>query len=167
MTANILTQARLRFLLEYNPHTGEFFRKDKYAPGNKDSCGTVDSGGYLLMTIDGVSHRLHRLAFLYMDGLFPHGEVDHINGARSDNRWINLRKTSHIENSRNQKRKLNNKTGITGVHWSKEYKKWIAQVCINGKSRHLISTSDLFEAICARKSAELRHGFHNNHGRRF
>ena len=60
--------------------------------------------------------------------------------------------------------KKNNSSGVTGVIWHKRYRKWQAQMKINSLQKHLGSFSDKFEAICARKSAENRFGFHPNHG---
>ncbi|WP_428999737.1 HNH endonuclease signature motif containing protein [Stenotrophomonas maltophilia] len=47
-------------------------------------------------------YRQHRLAWLYMTGQWPSGEIDHINHDRSDNRWHNLRDVSHQANQQNR-----------------------------------------------------------------
>lgn len=55
-------------------------------------------------------------------------------------------------------------TGVTGVHRNKLTGKW--EVFINSnRTRHYLGLfNDFFEAVCARKSAEVKHGFHVNHG---
>ena len=65
------------------------------------------------------------------------------------------------DNNRNQKMAKNNVTGITGVSWHKLAGKHVAH--ITGK--HLGLFENLFDACCARKSAEYRADFHPNHGR--
>lgn len=60
--------------------------------------------------------------------------VDHINGNPLDNRRQNLRRCTHAENIRNRKiNNKNNKSGIRGVNWDKERKKWVAQLMFNRK----------------------------------
>ena len=57
-----------------------------------------------------------------------------------------------------------NKTGICGVTWDKKSEKWHPFINIGKKLKHLGLCDDFFEAICRRKSAELIHGYHPNHG---
>src|SRR5690348_9568791 len=93
-----------RQLLAYEPDTGLFRWKtvnDGYqraAPG--DVAGGVDENGYVRIRAGGVSYRAHRLAFLLMGEDMPH-QVDHINGKRSDNRWVNLRRADPLVNAKN------------------------------------------------------------------
>jgi hypothetical protein len=76
--------------------------------------------------INGKTYQAHRLAFLYMTGKFPPDEVDHINHEPSDNRFVNLRQVTRLENLRNQSLSKNNKSGFTGVSWYGRYSKWVA-----------------------------------------
>jgi hypothetical protein len=65
-------------------------------------------------------------------------EVDHINGVTLDNRRENLRVCSHSQNMHNRRlRQKNNKSGYKGVHWLARTKRWVAEIRVNGKSRHL------------------------------
>lgn len=64
--------------------------------------------------------------------------VDHINRNSLDNRRVNLRICSHAENVRNQSGATrNSKSGVRGVSWDKQSKKWHAQIKCNGKNTHL------------------------------
>lgn len=86
----MLTQKRLREKLRYDPETGIF----TFARGKRRGkvAGTAhDARGFLKVSIDNERHLLHRLAWLWMTGLHAPVSVEHINGDRSDNRWVNLR----------------------------------------------------------------------------
>jgi hypothetical protein len=50
----------------------------------------------------------------------------------------------------------NNEYGILGVCYNKVLLKWVASITENRKTVTLYSGPDLFEAVCARKSAESR-----------
>lgn len=68
------------------------------------------------MVIAGKEYVQHRLAWLYMHGRWPSGDIDHINGNRSDNRFSNLRDVATQTNSENRRcAQKNNKAGLLGV----------------------------------------------------
>ena len=100
---------------------------------------------------------------MYVHGFFPE-EVDHINHSRTDNRLINLRETDRSGNAKNISKPLNNVSGIMGVSWTKRIgkrkSKWEVRAC----GKFLGYFDDFFEAVCKRKSAELKLNFHPNHG---
>lgn len=89
--------------------------------------------------------------------------VDHKNGDTLLNTKDNLRIVSNSSNCKNGKLRKNNKLGITGVHYYKN--KWVAKVSANGKCIILGKFDNLFDAACARKSAEIIHGYDPSHGR--
>jgi hypothetical protein len=135
-----LTQARLKELLHYDPETGIFTWRVRLS--NRTPAGAIagsDSGrGYLRLTIDKRDYRAHRLAFLYMTGDFPPEDVDHINGVRDDNRWVNLRPATRSENLHNQAGpRRDNTSGFLGVCWHKQRQKWWAQITLNGRQHTL------------------------------
>lgn len=167
MNSNILTQERLKELFYYNKQFGIFVRI--ISRGTEKKCtiaGSLSQYGYINIHIDGTQYKAHRLAFLYVNGKFPPHEVDHINGIRNDNSFYNLRQVTIAENAKNQKLDPRNTSGIMGVRWYKNRGKWMAFIKFENKLRYLGSFDDKFEAICARKSAELKYNFHPNHGRR-
>ena len=58
----------------------------------------------------------HRLAWLMAYGVWPSGDIDHINGDRQDNRLCNLRDVSHSRNLFNrQAPSVGNKARLLGV----------------------------------------------------
>lgn len=63
--------------------------------------------------------------------------VDHINGDTLDNRKNNLRICLHKENCKNQKIRKNNTSGIKGVYFSTEKRKWYSKIMLEYKTIHL------------------------------
>jgi len=110
----------------------------------------------------------HRLAWLYTYGSFPNGDIDHINGNGLDNRIANLRDVTRSVNLSNAKKRVDNTTGITGVVKAHTKGKWQAQIGLiatTGKFKYLGTFDEIWDAICARKSADNAYGFNKNHGR--
>lgn len=92
----MLTQSRLREVLDYDPVTGIF----TFASGRRKGrvAGTRhDERGFLKVSLDNERHLLHRLAWLWMTGTMPRWQIEHINGDRGDNRWSNLREGNRIQ----------------------------------------------------------------------
>lgn len=179
----MISQELLKELLNYNPETGVFTwlaRGDKYfqSPLAAKSwnnrfagkeAGTSHSNStsrtrYVSITLFQKQYRAHRLAWLYVYGESPRYKIDHINGDGADNRIANLRDVTDSVSAKNMPMLKRNKSGVTGIHWCKITEKWCAMIH-SGKTKNLGYFSDKFEAICARKSAEARLGFHENHGR--
>tara|TARA_R110000787_G_scaffold198918_2_gene309980 strand:+ start:662 stop:1153 length:492 start_codon:yes stop_codon:yes gene_type:complete len=160
----MISQAKLKELFIYNKDSGIFTRIVSTACNNKvgDVVGSLDNG-YLRVKVDGKNYRLHRLAFLYVTGEMPE-EVDHLNHVRSDNRWVNLREASDIENSRNKSISKSNTSGVIGVFWAKDRNRWRSQIMVDNKTIWLGQFAEFSDAVNARKNAEVLYGFHENHG---
>ena len=163
----MITQSELVETLKYNPETGHFIWKKKtclkVVVGKL--AGTINDRGYIVIAISKKLYRAHRLAWFYVHGVWPKDQIDHVNHVRTDNRLINLREASNQENSKNMSISKNNTSGVTGVSWSKEDRAWRAAIRANLKYIYLGQSKDKFEAICLRKSAENKYGFHANHGK--
>jgi hypothetical protein len=158
---------QLRALIEYRPDTGELIRKVDLAANAK--AGTTISGknacGYVQTVVRRQFFYAHRLAWQLYYGEEPAGEVDHINGNRSDNRIENLRIATGPQNKHNARLRRDNTSGAKGVSWNKASRKWVA--CVT-RSRRVIFRKlfdDRDEAIAAVRSArEQIHGSFANHG---
>lgn len=101
-----------------------------------------------------------------MLGRFPANETDHINHVKDDNRWINLREATRVINLKNQAMYCNNTSGTTGVNWDKQHYKWVARIYTNeGRRIFLGRFQDIAAAITARKAAEIKYEYHQNHGK--
>ena len=162
----VITQTQLLELLNYNPFTGDFTWRVRRRGTKGAVAGSIQIRGYVRIRIDGRDYMAHRLAFLWMTGEFPEDGVDHISGVKSDNRWSNLRPADQALNQRNCSRRIDNTSGVTGVSWYKSSSKWTGQIVDDtGRNLNLGHYEDWFEAVCARKSAEVSHGYHINHGR--
>lgn len=163
---NKLTQKELKKLLDYDPETGLFVWLIAPAKNVKvgSVAGTKIERGYITIGINKVNYKAHRLVWLYMMGEWPE-VIDHIDHVNDNNKWGNIRNTTHQENGKNQKLSKANTSGITGVCWNKAEVKWLAAVKVNNRTINLGHYEDKFEAICARMSANNKYRFHTNHGR--
>lgn len=91
------------------------------------------------------SVRMHRL----ITKATKDQDVDHINGNGLDNRKINLRFCTKSQNNFNRGPKASNTSGYKGVSFKNQYKKWVAQIQINGKKKHIGYFNDPKEAAKA------------------
>lgn len=144
-----MDQATLKELLHYDPDTGVFTRKVSKGKAKAGAeAGYLNSDGYREVKVCGRPFKAHRLAFLYMTGMWPDYQVDHLNGNRLDNRWCNLRDADAVTNNENKTKALpNNQSGLLGVH--KHRSKWRAQIRTNRKLKHLGSFDTPEEAYAA------------------
>ena len=123
--------------------------------------------GYLYCWHEGKRVRHHRYVWEQANGSIPDGlDIDHINGKRDDNRLENLRLVTRQENMRNAKLFNTNTSKVTGVSWGKRKQRWRAYIVVDYKQIHLGHYRHWFDAVCARKSAEVNFKFHPNHGRK-
>jgi hypothetical protein len=132
----------------------------------KEALGHVDADGYKIGAILGRNYLAHRIIWLIISGCCPSGEIDHINGNRSDNRIANLRDVSKSENQRNATIRSDNASGFTGVCWHKAANKWIASIFVQKKNIYLGVFENIEDAKAARKAAEREYKFHKNHGKK-
>lgn len=119
----------------------------------KDYCWRKDGDGYLKSQDNGKPILLHRLVMNCPDDL----DVDHIEHDITDNRKEKLRIVTPLQNSINRSIQSNNKSGVTGVYWSKQRNKWIAQITVNKKAINLGGYNSFDEAVSVRKEAERKY----------
>ena len=75
--------------------------------------------------------KVHRLvAQAYLDNYSDDLQVDHIDNVKTNNCLSNLRMVTSQQNHFNRSK-------AKGYYWNKEKKKWMAYICLNGKSKHL------------------------------
>lgn len=160
-----IRQSEIKEAVSYDEETGVFrwsSPRCKIQVGS--AAGFKRSDGYIHIKINGRSYLGHILAWIYVYGVMPTGEIDHINHIRSDNRIKNLRDVSPTENAKNKKRYKNNSTGHTGVFLKKDSGKYTANINANGVLKHLGTFKTKDEAVAVRVAAEKIYGYHENHG---
>lgn len=150
-----LTAERLREALHYDPETGRFiwrFRRNQYVDVGS-VAGSDNGNGHIQIRLDGGMYLAHRLAWLYMTGSFPEQEIDHRDGQRDNNAWVNLREVTHRENMQNQRRaRSDNHVGLLGV--GRMGSKYRARINLDGKVKALGVFNTPEEAHAAYLSAK-------------
>jgi hypothetical protein len=126
----------LNEVLSYNPETGVLkWKKTLSMRAQSGSiAGSKMSIGYIQIGINGIDYYAHRIAWFMTHGKWPENQIDHINLKRDDNRIKNLREANNVANGMNKnKRRKDNKSGHSGVHFDKSRNKWMVTV---GKKSH-------------------------------
>ena len=162
MSKRDLTAEQLRQRINYDPETGVFTQKVRTTSRVKvgERLGSPARNGYLIITLSDRKYPAHHLAWLYVYGEWPRQHLDHVNRVRDDNRIVNLREASKVENGQNTKLSSRNTSGVKGVCWCRQHKRWKAYISLNRSTRALGRFEDINDAIAARKSAEaLLHPF--------
>lgn len=156
-------------LFRYDYETGVLYwrwRNSNRVPKTLEAGAQNKSNGYLYVKVHGRRYLVHRVVMLMCYGFCGEGlEVDHINHVRDDNRLVNLRFVTRRENQRNQSLSSKCTTGVTGVHFSKARKKYVARISVDRKAIYLGIFETLEEAAEARRQADKEFNFHNNHGK--
>lgn len=159
-------------LFRYCPISGSIFnRVNRGTKAKAGAIATSRSGdGYLQINFVNngclVNRKAHRIAWLLHTGEDPgNKQIDHIDRDKTNNRFSNLRLVNNQNNNMNKSKPKNNTSGIVGVYWRKDRDKWEVKINEEGELQYLGIFEDKFEAICARKSAERKLGYHENHGK--
>lgn len=92
------------------------------------------SGACVSVRVGGARYKAHRVAWLLAYGVWPEGDVDHLDGDPENNALANLRKATNQQNQYNSRLKASNTSGYKGVCWDKPTAKWRAQICVAGRS---------------------------------
>ena len=153
----MITQARLKELLLYEPETGEFYwrvaKSQRVRAGERAGC--AGRRGYREIAIDDKRYLVHRLAWLYVYGQFPK-PLDHKNQNRTDNRISNLREANIRQNRTNCK--TTSRSGFKGAYRGKRGR-WHSRVMHAGISYrlgHYDTPEEAHAAYCA--AAKKLHG---------
>ena len=120
--------------LVYNADTGLFYRtKNLQKP-----IGCINNRGYVVFRHKTKLYQAHRVAWYLTYKCFPDFAIDHINEVKTDNRIGNLRLATHQQNMQNQHSPYSSNTsGYRGVCWCKKKNKWLAQIAVNKKRKHI------------------------------
>lgn len=171
----------IRELLDYNPETGRLFWKERdkkwFKTTQSANSWNTEFAGTEAFTAKRTEGRMHgrifeknyakhRICWLHYHGAWPENVIDHIDGDPTNNRISNLRDVAQQENALNQKLRNTNKSGQMGVCEANSGSRWRAYITVDGKQVNLGQFENKDDAIAARKAAEVKYGFHPNHGRK-
>lgn len=146
-----------REILGYNSETGVFTWKTRRGARAFAGAvaGSLDRKGYQVIIINRRTYMAHRLAWLIMYGNWPLDQIDHINNVKSDNRLANLRQATGSQNLSNVPLTKRNKSGVRGVSWNPNRRKWVAEIRVNTKLKHLGYFEDIADAATAYRDASV------------
>lgn len=148
----------LKSILRYHQETGSFYWTENARRNIGKVAGSIQwkgKTGYIYIRHKGKPYLAHRLAYAFINGFWPNGDLDHINGDGLDNRIENLRIVSHRMNMENRHQPhKNNKCGFMGVYKEKKCKSFRAVIKVNGKNNHLGSFASAEEAHFAYLAAK-------------
>tara|TARA_R110000823_G_scaffold2934_4_gene11669 strand:+ start:406 stop:906 length:501 start_codon:yes stop_codon:yes gene_type:complete len=131
MKTNNIEYDLIKELFDYKD--GNLFRRVRVSSRGMQGCiaGSRDVAGYIVVMINGINYKAHRLIWVWHFGDIPKDlQIDHINRQRDDNNIDNLRLVTNQENQFNRK-------GTKGYHWNRRDKKWQASIRIKGKKTNL------------------------------
>jgi hypothetical protein len=165
----MLTQEVLKSILHYNPETGIFTWINKvgrtaFLNGKVAGCVKKDSG-YIVIRINYILYRAHRLAWIYTYGDTIFNDIDHIDGNRANNAINNLRECTMSQNICNSKLRVDNTSNIKGVSFAKNINKWHAYINEKGQKRINIGyfSSKEDAAFAISEAREKYHGAFARH----
>ena len=162
---NDLTAEAVRRLLLYDPFSGlwQYRKRGPHRPRGWFAGAREPRSGYLRIQVETRKYLAHRLAWLWMKGVWPKDEIDHRDLDKANNRWANLREATHVQNTCNGPLRSTNKSGFKGVTFKQQQKAWRATIRAEGRCIHLGYFATAEEASAAYREASER--FHGEHGR--
>lgn len=163
-----LNADQIRSLLDFNVETGDLRWTAAASLGRLTGrlAGSVGNCGYRQIKVGGRMYLAHRLAWLIVNGNWPHGQIDHVDGNRLNNALINLRDVSSAQNKQNIAvigRK--SQSGLVGAVFrpggNRRRDRWEARIKVSGKSQYLGQYATPEEAHAAYVAAKARvHPYH-------
>ena len=164
----LLTQAELMEALSYDRNTGIFTWISKRSSRSiilGSRAGSLDAAsGYRRIRLNGHLYVEHALVWLYCEGKFPDGILDHEDQNKSNNKRSNLRDVTHRVNMQNLSARKGTSTGVQGIWYCKTRNVYIAEITLNGKKVFQKKFDDATQAEEAREAKLKDLGFHVNHG---
>lgn len=158
----------VRSILDYDPQTGIFHWRERPVSHFKNTRASIAwngkwagkaaggmSQGYLLISINKIRFKAHRVAWLLTYGEPVPPVLDHIDGAPSNNRIANLRAASQSENLANARMRTDNHSGVKGV-FKKTNGRYLTNIRHDGKTRNIGTFDTLEEAAKAYQEAAIR-----------
>ena len=161
----MLTQFEVRNLFDYNSESGALSRK--VARSNfvsvGDQPGWIENTGYRRIHISGKSYLAHKVIWLWVTGVWPEFDIEHIDRCRSNNTWNNLRAASRASNMANGSVRKS-QTGKTGAYANKSG--YMSKIKVGNDQVYIgqFKTADEAEAAFIKKHKEI-HGEFSRYSR--
>lgn len=155
----MLTQARLKELLEYDQITGKLWWLVNRGPvkaGQEAGCRHVAGQSiYIRIIVDYEKYYAHQLAWLYVYGYILI-EIDHWDGEGTHNWLGNLRVATRSQNNANNTDQI---PGMRGVYRDNRIHegRWFAKIQVEGRQIYLGSFDTAEEAATAYRNAAERY----------
>jgi hypothetical protein len=130
-----LTQEIVRSVFHYDPETGALIRRLSYG-GCVGRPIEAISRGRRRLALAGRNYFATRIIWLYVYGYLPDCDIDHVDRNPLNDKLSNLRLASRAQNSANKVKYRTNTSGYKGVRHRSDGR-WVAEIGINGKRRHL------------------------------
>jgi hypothetical protein len=135
----------IRENIRYDPETGLLWWAKqgvgKRPRGIDKPIGVKNPNGYFYRVVySGGRHRYllnHRVAWFLYHGAWPDDQIDHVNNNRTDNRILNLRQASRVENSRNVPKRSGSISQYKGVTLDKTKRKWRCRIGVDSVRKSL------------------------------
>ncbi len=150
-----LTADRLREVLSYDTETGVLrWRISRYKARAGAVAGDVShKSGYRALRIDYRRYLAHRVAWFYVYGVWPDGEVDHIDGNTDNNSIGNLRVVTRQQNIWNTRAvRSDSKLGIRNIF--RRGNGYRVQI-LKGRERLYLKQFKTLEKAIAMRDAQL------------
>src|ERR1700735_5493684 len=99
----LISHEDLRRVLHYCPETGSWTWVARVSQETKPGmrAGHLHPNGYVVIRVQNRGYQSNRLAWFYMMGQWPNGEIDHIDNCKNNDSWVNLRVASRSPNMAN------------------------------------------------------------------
>lgn len=150
-----LTIDAVRDALDFDPAVGVFVWRNPQSNAVKagEPAGVIAANGRRYINIGGEKHMAHRLAWFYIHGEWPAGDVKQPNGNYDDCREANLALQSRQVTASTRRVNTASKSGHPGVTWDRKRGKWQVHITRDYKQVALGYFSNLDEAVAVRAAA--------------
>jgi len=144
--------------LIYDALTGNLYQRKKRPKIQVGAlAGGITKKGYRYIQLNGKKYPSHHIVWFLETGNFPQKQIDHIDGNKLNNNFLNLRQVTNKQNTENRGAQKNNKLGRKGVSFNKKLKKYVAQIQHYGVNHYLglFQTPEEAELAYKNKAHEL------------
>lgn len=142
---------RLNEILFYDEADGELYLRVDRGPRKAGMLAGGPAGFHITVAIDGIRYLSHRIIWKMKTGKDPVLDIDHKDTNGHNNRFENLREATVSQNRHNMKLSRRNTSGVKGVSFDVNIKKWRVEV-MKDLIRHWIGN---FENLDDAKEAVL------------